>query len=103
LLSLVGTSTWTVALRSPFEPPERAGMPFSRIRHPPFPRLRSVSRLLKRPQPQSKFLAFELRSDRAVFFMDHVYRRGTYKLTYLARCTVRRRCQRPTRQGRVHV
>jgi alpha-2-macroglobulin len=30
----------------------------------------------------------ELRSDRAVFFMDHVYRRGTYKLTYLARCTV---------------
>ena len=30
----------------------------------------------------------ELRSDRAVFFMDHVYRKGTYKLTYLARCTV---------------
>lgn len=29
----------------------------------------------------------ELRSDRAVFFMDHVYRKGTYKLTYLARCT----------------
>lgn len=30
----------------------------------------------------------ELRSDRAVFFMDHIYRKGTYKLTYLARCTV---------------
>jgi uncharacterized protein YfaS (alpha-2-macroglobulin family) len=30
----------------------------------------------------------ELRSDRAVFFMDHVYRKGTYSLTYLARCTV---------------
>ncbi len=30
----------------------------------------------------------ELRSDRAVFFMDHVHRRGTYQLTYLARCTV---------------
>jgi uncharacterized protein YfaS (alpha-2-macroglobulin family) len=30
----------------------------------------------------------ELRSDRAVFFMDRVWRKGTYKLTYLARCTV---------------
>lgn len=30
----------------------------------------------------------ELRSDRAVFFMDHVWRKGTYEITYLARCTV---------------
>lgn len=30
----------------------------------------------------------ELRSDRAVFFLDHVWNRGTYTLTYLARCTV---------------
>lgn len=30
----------------------------------------------------------ELRSDRAVFFMDHVWRKGTYNITYLARCTV---------------
>ena len=30
----------------------------------------------------------ELRSDRAVFFMDHVHKKGTYKLTYLARCTI---------------
>jgi uncharacterized protein YfaS (alpha-2-macroglobulin family) len=30
----------------------------------------------------------ELRSDRAVFFMDHVYRKGAYKLSYLSRCTV---------------
>ncbi len=30
----------------------------------------------------------ELRTDRAVFFMDHVSRKGTYKLTYLARCTL---------------
>jgi alpha-2-macroglobulin len=30
----------------------------------------------------------ELRSDRAVFFMDHVWRKGTYNITYLARCTM---------------
>lgn len=30
----------------------------------------------------------ELRTDRAVFFLDHVWRKGTYTLTYLARCTV---------------
>lgn len=30
----------------------------------------------------------ELRTDRACFFLDHVYRKGTYTLTYLARCTV---------------
>lgn len=30
----------------------------------------------------------ELRSDRAVFFMDRVWRKGTYELTYLARCTI---------------
>jgi uncharacterized protein YfaS (alpha-2-macroglobulin family) len=30
----------------------------------------------------------ELRSDRAVFYLDHVWRRGTYTLTYLARCTL---------------
>ena len=30
----------------------------------------------------------ELRSDRAVFFMDQVWRKGTYNITYLARCTV---------------
>ncbi|MBC7979803.1 MAG: hypothetical protein H7Y36_04490 [Armatimonadetes bacterium] len=30
----------------------------------------------------------ELRSDRAVFFMDHVYNKGTYKVTYLVRCTM---------------
>lgn len=30
----------------------------------------------------------ELRSDRAVFFMDRVWKSGTYEITYLARCTV---------------
>ena len=30
----------------------------------------------------------ELRSDRAVFFLDHVWRKGTYNITYLARCTI---------------
>jgi len=30
----------------------------------------------------------ELRDDRAVFYLDHIYRRGTYTLNYLARCTV---------------
>ena len=30
----------------------------------------------------------ELRSDRAVFFLDEVGHRGTYTLTYLARCTL---------------
>lgn len=30
----------------------------------------------------------ELRSDRAVFFVDHVWRKGTYTVTYLARCTL---------------
>jgi len=30
----------------------------------------------------------ELRSDRAVFYLDHIWRRGTYSVTYLARCTV---------------
>jgi len=30
----------------------------------------------------------ELRNDRAVFFLDHVWRKGTYTVTYLARCTL---------------
>jgi len=30
----------------------------------------------------------ELRTDRAVFYLDRVWRSGTYTLTYLARCTV---------------
>lgn len=30
----------------------------------------------------------ELRTDRAVFYLDQVWRRGTYTITYLARCTV---------------
>lgn len=30
----------------------------------------------------------ELRSDRAVFFLDHIWRKGTYTVTYLARCTI---------------
>jgi alpha-2-macroglobulin len=30
----------------------------------------------------------ELRSDRATFFLDQVWRKGTYTLSYLARCTV---------------
>ncbi|MES2440246.1 MAG: MG2 domain-containing protein [Verrucomicrobiota bacterium] len=30
----------------------------------------------------------ELRTDRAVFYLDHIWRKGTYTLTYLARCTV---------------
>jgi uncharacterized protein YfaS (alpha-2-macroglobulin family) len=30
----------------------------------------------------------ELRSDRAVFFLDHIWRKGTYTVTYLARCTL---------------
>jgi alpha-2-macroglobulin len=31
----------------------------------------------------------ELRSDRAVFFLDHVWRKGTYTVSYLARCTLK--------------
>ncbi len=30
----------------------------------------------------------ELRSDRALFFLDQVSRKGTYNITYLARCTI---------------
>jgi alpha-2-macroglobulin len=30
----------------------------------------------------------ELRTDRATFFLDHVWRRGTYTLSYLVRCTL---------------
>jgi uncharacterized protein YfaS (alpha-2-macroglobulin family) len=30
----------------------------------------------------------ELRSDRALFFLDEVWRKGTYTVTYLARCTL---------------
>lgn len=30
----------------------------------------------------------ELRTDRAVFFLDQIWKKGTYTLTYLARCTV---------------
>ncbi len=30
----------------------------------------------------------ELRDDRALFFLDHIPQRGTYTLTYLARCTL---------------
>lgn len=30
----------------------------------------------------------ELRTDRAVFFLDHVWHKGTYTVSYLARCTV---------------
>jgi uncharacterized protein YfaS (alpha-2-macroglobulin family) len=30
----------------------------------------------------------ELRTDRAVFYLDQVWRKGTYTVTYLARCTV---------------
>ncbi len=30
----------------------------------------------------------ELRTDRAAFFLDEVWRKGTYTLTYLARCTI---------------
>lgn len=30
----------------------------------------------------------ELRTDRAVFYLDHIWRRGTYTVSYLARCTV---------------
>ena len=30
----------------------------------------------------------ELRNDRAVFYLDQVWRKGTYTVTYLARCTV---------------
>jgi uncharacterized protein YfaS (alpha-2-macroglobulin family) len=31
----------------------------------------------------------ELRSDRAVFFLDHVWHKGTYTVSYLARCTLK--------------
>lgn len=37
----------------------------------------------------------ELRADRAVFFLDHVWRRGTYHVTYLARCTLAGRATAP--------
>ncbi len=37
----------------------------------------------------------ELRSDRAVFYLDQVPRRGTYTLTYLARCTLAGRATAP--------
>lgn len=30
----------------------------------------------------------ELRTDRALFFLDHIGRKGTYTVTYLARCTL---------------
>lgn len=30
----------------------------------------------------------ELRTDRAVFYLNHVWRKGTYTVSYLARCTV---------------
>lgn len=30
----------------------------------------------------------ELRTDRAEFFLDHVWKKGTYTVTYLARCTI---------------
>lgn len=30
----------------------------------------------------------ELRTDRAVFFLDHIWKKGTYTVTYLARCTL---------------
>ena len=30
----------------------------------------------------------ELRNDRAMFFLDHIRRKGTYTVTYLARCTL---------------
>jgi alpha-2-macroglobulin len=30
----------------------------------------------------------ELRTDRAVFFLDYVWNKGTYNITYLARCTI---------------
>ena len=30
----------------------------------------------------------ELRTDRAVFYLDQIWRKGSYTLTYLARCTV---------------
>ncbi len=30
----------------------------------------------------------ELRTDRACFFLDHIWRKGTYTVTYLARCTL---------------
>jgi uncharacterized protein YfaS (alpha-2-macroglobulin family) len=30
----------------------------------------------------------ELRTDRAAFFLDHIWRKGTYTLTYLVRCTL---------------
>ncbi len=30
----------------------------------------------------------ELRNDRAVFFLDEIWRKGTYTITYLARCTL---------------
>lgn len=30
----------------------------------------------------------ELRDDRAVFFLDHVWNKGTYEVSYLARCTL---------------
>ena len=37
----------------------------------------------------------ELRSDRAVFFLDHVRRGGTHTLSYLARCTIAGRATAP--------
>lgn len=40
----------------------------------------------------------ELRDDRVVFFLDHVAQRGTYSVTYLARCTLPgRACAPPAR------
>jgi len=37
----------------------------------------------------------ELRNDRAVFFLDQVLRKGTYTVTYLARCTLSGRATAP--------
>jgi alpha-2-macroglobulin len=38
----------------------------------------------------------ELRTDRATFFLDHVWRRGTYTVSYLARCTIAGKATAPS-------
>ena len=47
----------------------------------------SSAQLIRTTEKDWNISHSELRADRAVFFMDHVWRRGAYNITYLARCT----------------
>jgi len=48
----------------------------------------SSAQVIRTSENNWKISHSELRSDRAVFFFDRVWRKGTYDVTYLARCTI---------------